>query len=1179
MPLRLLFVAALSFLLVLAALAYVADRGRWSLARWLEHPLAYTLALSVYFSGWAYFGTGTAFLQSGVSYLSHEMGWSLTFLFGWPLLLRAIRFLKAHHVTTLPGALSVRYGASGLLAALVSGVLVMALLPYIALQLQAIAFAIRTLAPAHPALGGMVLAWTLIVALFAILFGARHADPTLRHPGIVAAMAVSGALKLAAVGILAGVAFGRFPELFAGVPPETWPPMTLEGSVGHGYLDWGVNLVISMAGVLLLPHVFHLAVVENVHERQVQGAKWGFPLYGWIFEVCLIPIAVAGVLLGLEGAGQQAAILLVPATPGLQLLAFLGGVASATGMAIVTLIALANLLVIDVLLPSWPGGPARIGAWLLPLRWGVMLAIALASYALWRHIDHDFLFRLGLGSFVAVSQLAPAFFLGLTWPRLQLPAVLWGLALALLAWLYTGFLPSLAGHWPAIAALLANGPWHLSWLRPEALFGIEGLSGPVHSFLWSTLLNLGALLFVTLRQPASPEQEHRTRELVAGTPQALAVRAPAKALSSAELAGILAPYLGAERAASEVGALWREVEADTPLGLLRIRDGLERLLTGPLGPVAARRVLEGYWPVADGALVDVMEAYRKLEQMLELSQEELANRLRELSVLNAASERLVAIEDPQGQLEAVADLVASSFGLDLVAIMLLEERGLRRCVAYGVTGDAELVEVPAGSTLEDLLRRPRLAVVTRGAEADAADPLVAAGAHAVAYVPIALGEHVLGLVACGVARAGFYLSEDFLSLLQAIANNLAIALTAAQHRRKEALLKAQYETTLANLSDAVRVSDRAGRTLFVNDAYVRLIRAPGRERILASSFAELYRELGVRDAAGRELPQAMSPSARALATQEVQHLAAARMRTLDGQELVLNISSVPVLDAGHEVVQVVTVYRDITELYGLKESLERRVAERTEELATERDRLQVALADLQNLEKVKAAFINAVSHDLRIPLTGIVGYAEFIEDEIGGPVSAEQREFARSIIEASKRMTGLLNELLDFARMEAGHLSVQARCAAFAGILHEAVATFRPAFEKKALHLEQDVPASLPEVYADPDRVIQVLSNLLSNAIKFVPEGGTVTVRVRAAGSRLRVEVADTGVGIPPEDLPHMFERFYQTKAGRQAGGTGLGLSISKALIEAQGGQMGVQSRVGEGATFWFTLPFGPEEP
>ncbi|MNY19452.1 Adaptive-response sensory-kinase SasA [compost metagenome] len=175
-------------------------------------------------------------------------------------------------------------------------------------------------------------------------------------------------------------------------------------------------------------------------------------------------------------------------------------------------------------------------------------------------------------------------------------------------------------------------------------------------------------------------------------------------------------------------------------------------------------------------------------------------------------------------------------------------------------------------------------------------------------------------------------------------------------------------------------------------------------------------------------------------------------------------------------------------------------------------------------------------------------------------------------------MTNLLNELLDYARMEAGKFKLDIRPIDYAEVLQQSVNFFRPSFDKQGIRVETDLAGDLPSIDADPDRLSQVLGNLISNAVKFTPRGGAITVRAFRDGPRLVTEVSDTGIGIAPADLPHMFERFFQTEAGHKAGGTGLGLNISKALVEAHGGRIGVRSTLGEGSSFWFTLPIQGDE-
>jgi PAS domain S-box-containing protein len=235
---------------------------------------------------------------------------------------------------------------------------------------------------------------------------------------------------------------------------------------------------------------------------------------------------------------------------------------------------------------------------------------------------------------------------------------------------------------------------------------------------------------------------------------------------------------------------------------------------------------------------------------------------------------------------------------------------------------------------------------------------------------------------------------------------------------------------------------------------------------------------------------------------------------------------------------------------------------------------QAELAAAKELDRLKDQFVNAVSHDLRTPLTSIRGYAEFLEDELGGPLSPQQGEFVQQIERGAKRLERLVNDLLDFARLEAGTFHLNLEDADLGQKVHDIIQSLRPQAEGARLRLEAVLPETPLVAPMDPQRVEQVLSNLIGNALKFTPEGGRIEVRARVEGDRLLCEVEDTGEGIAPADIPKLFQRFGQLESGiKKKGGTGLGLSISKAIIEAHGGRIGVRSQKGTGSTFWFTLP------
>lgn len=250
------------------------------------------------------------------------------------------------------------------------------------------------------------------------------------------------------------------------------------------------------------------------------------------------------------------------------------------------------------------------------------------------------------------------------------------------------------------------------------------------------------------------------------------------------------------------------------------------------------------------------------------------------------------------------------------------------------------------------------------------------------------------------------------------------------------------------------------------------------------------------------------------------------------------------------------------------------------ELAGALEELRSNHSKLQELDQLKSEFVNAVTHELRTPLTSVVGYAELLEDEISGSLTQHQREFVRQIQLGSTRLEYLLNDLLDFARLEAGTFRLRCEATDASAKVKEVVESLRPLAEAAALDLRVICPDEPLVLVMDGQRMGQVVINFVSNALKFTPPRGRIEIRIGLDGESLRCEVEDTGEGIVREDLPKLFKRFSQLKGGVAKGkGTGLGLAISKALVEAHGGSIGVESTPGVGSTFWFTLPMQPSEP
>lgn len=234
---------------------------------------------------------------------------------------------------------------------------------------------------------------------------------------------------------------------------------------------------------------------------------------------------------------------------------------------------------------------------------------------------------------------------------------------------------------------------------------------------------------------------------------------------------------------------------------------------------------------------------------------------------------------------------------------------------------------------------------------------------------------------------------------------------------------------------------------------------------------------------------------------------------------------------------------------------------------------------LQQADKLKDQFLGIVSHELRTPLNAIQGFGSILADGVAGELSAEQLHYVHKMLDSSDVLLGLVDELLDVSRIQAGKFTLERHAVAVPALVKEALGERGTMALQKGLSLINDVPAALPMVDADPRRVRQMLHNLLTNAIKYTPEGGTIALSACVEGGAVRLAVSDTGIGLAEEQVSRAFEAFTQVDMSntRKVGGVGLGLYIVKSLVEAHGGEVGVESELGRGSTFWFTLPVGSD--
>lgn len=522
-PAIIIFVS-LAYMALLFLLAYYGNLREKAGRSLVNNSGIYALSLAVYCTAWTYYGSVGRAATAGLGFLPIYLGPAIMAPLWLIVMKKIILISKSQHITSIADFISSRYGKSAGLGALATVIAVLGIIPYISLQLKAISTSFGLLSAG----GGPVRphqelpffldsAWYIAIALaaFTILFGTRHLDPNERHGGLVAAIAFESLFKLAAflsVGIF--VTFGIFDgfgDIFrSGLQrPDIARLFTLEGS-GIDSWEWFWLMLLSMSAVMLLPRQFHIGVVENTRPGHLNKASWLFPLYLLLINIFVLPIAVAGLLAFPGGAYEpDSFVLSLPLAQGkeaLALIAGLGGFSAATGMVIVGVIALSimisNHLVLPLLIRRQPLGEVyktSLGNRILGIRRIIIIIVLLLAYGYFRAVGERYtLVSVGLISFTAIAQFAPSVLGGLFWKRATKKGAMAGLLAGFAIWVYTLPLPSMA------EAFSERGLFGLQWLRPYALFGLEGSSPIAHAAFWSLLFNTAAYYFVSLYTTQAP---------------------------------------------------------------------------------------------------------------------------------------------------------------------------------------------------------------------------------------------------------------------------------------------------------------------------------------------------------------------------------------------------------------------------------------------------------------------------------------------------------------------------------------------------------------------------------------------------------------------------------------------------------------------------------------------------
>jgi len=639
---------ALAYVLVLFVIAWWGDRAARQGRKTFHNAWVYSLGLGVYCTSWTFYGAVGEAAQNGWNYLPIYLGPIITVLLGGSLIYKMVSVAQQQHITSIADFLAARYGKSRRLAVLVTLVAIVGVLPYIALQLKAVTLSFDyVLEESAPGQVDTALVVAALMAIFTLLFGTRHIDTTEHQSGLMLAVSFESFIKVVA---FVGLGLYCLYAIFDG-PVDMWQQLSERSDVMQSFeptlfsQSFVTSLLLSMVAILCLPRQFHAGVVENNDLRHLRTTRWLFPLYLALFAIFVLPIVIAGVITQPYLIGHADTYMLslpmAQGSHGMLMLSFIGGIAAATGMVIVSTMALAIMLTNEVLLPMWLQSRLNekdqlsdLSTQLRFLRRASILVLLGLAFAFHTLIDRfDGLASIGLLSFAAVAQFAPSLIGALYWRNGHKQGAFIGLALGFVVWFYCLLAPViLPVEW--VIVLNTQGLFGLGLLRPHAMFGIEGLEPLTHGVFWSVSVNLAAFIYYSRRANHDALDEAQAARFVDMPTDWWREGMGHPSITTIELLEVCKRGLGHPRAEPLFFDYMRrrgvseELELPAPLHLVRY---VERLLAGTMGASTARIVMSSLLRKQNGRHDDVVRMMDEASELIQFNHQLLRTTIETIS--------------------------------------------------------------------------------------------------------------------------------------------------------------------------------------------------------------------------------------------------------------------------------------------------------------------------------------------------------------------------------------------------------------------------------------------------------------------------------------------------------------------------------------------------------------------
>jgi len=804
---------SLGYFALLFLVAWYAEKCRKTDHCLLKNSHVYSLSLAVYCTSWTFYGSVGKAATSGLEFLPIYLGPTLIAFAWWFLLRKMVRISKQQNITSIADFLSSRYDRSTVLGAIVTLFAVFGITPYIALQLKAISKTLDILSAPLTAHGTGLYDYAaklpenidtaffvaILLAIFGMLFGARSLDSSEKHEGLVVAVAFESLVKLVAflaVGIFVTYGlfdgfidiFQRFYEQF----PER-RELLLLGTEQTPYTKWFTLTVLSMMAVMFLPRQFHIMITENVDEQHIKSAMWKFPAYLFLMNLFVLPIALGGLIInGGDTSQADFFVLTLPLSSGhpwLALLVFIGGLSASAGMVMVSSVTIATMILNHLVMPvilKMNIQTQNFSGTLINIKRLGILGVICIGYFYFKVIGDSYaLVNMGLISFAAATQFAPAVIGGLFWKRANHKAAIAGVSFGFILWFYTLLIPSFVRSGWLHSDILQNGLFGINLLKPLELFGLRGFDIYTHSLFWSMLFNLAVYLtlsFFAKQTESEAIQAEAFVDIFVEQPQQPGkLKRISKAPTVMEFVELMSKFIGEKSAQDAISEYLSLQEINTKGGLSdheipNLKNFTERTLAGHVGAAPARIILENYLSARGSEMEDVFDIFGSVTISHADSREQL-------SVLYETAQIVSSEGDFQKTLDNILELLAQQFKFDLCVIRFLEPESMTLMVKSLVGKSSEHFgqferNLNMDTYIGQAFRSNVTTVVndTDNSEKPAsAEPIKRDGITCLAHTPIVFEGEPIGILSAFSKTTKGIFTKEFIALFENLAGQISIA--------------------------------------------------------------------------------------------------------------------------------------------------------------------------------------------------------------------------------------------------------------------------------------------------------------------------------------------------------------------------------------------------------------------